>query len=160
MLDFVKTNIRKIERSELVRTTLNDLCEQYKTFEQQKRTAENTLYVLLENCLDFYYMLQTSDAHAVAFKNMCHFKFNSASELTLLIAKAVFGDTNKQHYAYARALQKAVELGIGQTDDSSMAEWLRSNGGVNAAIRIDQRKKADELLEFGQLTCPPVVPRS
>ncbi len=150
MLDFVTKQTKKAERNEQIVNTINALREGYESFVKQQRVAENKLYSVLEGCLDFYYFLQTSDAHALAFKNMCDFKFKADTKLVLLISKAVFGKDNKQHYAYAKALENAVEAEIGKDDDNAMAEWLRQNGGVNGVIRLTHNfQAADIVRDFG-----------
>lgn len=151
MLDFVTQQTKKAERSDQIFNTLKALRDGYDGFVKQQRVAENKLYSVLEGCLDFYYFLQTSDAHSLAFKNMCDFKFKADTKLVLLIAKAVFGKDNKQHYAYAKALENAVELEIGKDDSKTMAEWLRQNGGVNGVIRLTQTSPAADIVEdFGE----------
>jgi hypothetical protein len=151
MLDFITTQTKKKERSDEILNTLVSLRQGYEDFIVQQKLADNKLYSVLEGCLDFYYFLQTSDAHAIAFKNMCDFKFKADTKLVLLISKAVFGKDNKQHYAYAKALDNAVEAEVGKDENNTMAEWLRKNGGVNGAIRISQKNtNTDIISDFGE----------
>ena len=124
-----------------VEKTLKNLQKKHEEWEKLKNVADNTLYVLMEGCLEFYYFLRKSEAYEQAFKSLCHFRWNSKTKTATLIAKAVFGDKAKKTYVYAKALEKAVQNNIGTNNEISMLQWLQQNGGINGVIR---NKCADE----------------
>lgn len=124
-----------------IEDTLKELRNKHQQWQSQKRIAESTLYVLMKGCLEFYHFLKEDKANEEAFKKLCTFKWGRKTKLETIIAKAVFGADNKQHYAYAKALSKAVENNVGTTGEISMPDWLSNNGGVNGVIR----KKTDDM---------------
>jgi hypothetical protein len=73
---------------------------------------------------------------------LCDFKWNAKTKVTLLIAKAVFGEKTKMSNAYARAIEKAALEKIGKDGQTSMLAWLQANGGVNGVIRNENPSKS------------------
>lgn len=123
------------ETTAQIQKTLTDLKLQHTTWIAQQKTAETSLYNLLECCLDFYYFLRKNESYESAFKSFCYYKWNSKTKLSTLIAKSVFGEKGKQHYAYAQAIQKAIDSNVGIVGEISMPQWLKQNGGINGVIR-------------------------
>ena len=103
-------------------------------FLKQQNIANNMLYVLLEECLDFYRFLQKDERYATAFKNICGIKYNAKTKLANMIAQSVFGKT-KQTYAYAKVLMNGYKEEIGTEGNQSMLQWLSENNGINGVIR-------------------------
>ena len=124
-----------------VEKTLKGLQKKHEEWGKLQNVADNTLYVLMEGCLDFYCFLRKSEAYEQAFKSLCCFRWNYKTKTATLIAKAVFGDKAKKTYVYAKALEKAVQNNIGNNNEISMLQWLQQNGGINGFIR---NKSADE----------------
>ncbi|SDU21734.1 hypothetical protein SAMN05216296_2460 [Pseudomonas pohangensis] len=142
----MKNEINETAVENQIQKTLTDLKLQHKTWNAQLQTAETSLYNLLDGCLDFYYFLRKSESYESAFKSLCYFKWNSTTKLSTLIAKSVFGEENKQHYAYAKAIQKAIENDIGIAGEVSMQQWLKQNGGVNGVIRTNETAIKENIL--------------
>jgi hypothetical protein len=130
-----------------VEATLQRLQSQRVVWQKHQAQSDTMLYVLLEGCLEFYYFLREKESYESAFKSLCHFKWNTKTKTTMLIAKAVFGDKQKTTNAYARALERAVELKIGKPNEDSMLAWLQSNGGVNGVIRKEASGVSKATLE-------------
>jgi hypothetical protein len=136
------TLVTEADVSVSVEGTLGKLREQYSAWRKHQADSDNMLYVLLENCLDFYYFLRQNEQYESAFKSLCDFKWNAKTKVTLLIAKAVFGEKTKMSNAYARAIEKAALEKIGKDNQTSMLAWLQSNGGVNGVIRNENPSKS------------------
>jgi len=120
-----------------VQTALSKLREEYSTWQRHQADSDNMLYVLLENCLEFYHFLRQNERYESAFKSVCEFKWNAKTKVTTLIAKSVFGDKNKKSSVYARAIEAAVSCKVGRENEPSMLAWLQANGGINGVIRSE-----------------------
>jgi hypothetical protein len=134
--------LTEVDVAATVESTLGELRKQYSAWRTHQTESDNMLYVLLENCLDFYYFLRQNEQYEAAFKSLCHFKWNAKSKVTLLIAKAVFGEKTKMSNAYARAIEKAALQQVSKEGQPSMLSWLQASGGVNGVIRNDNPQKS------------------
>ena len=54
-----------------VEKTLKGLQNKHEEWGKLQNVADNTLYVLMEGCLEFYYFLRKSEAYEQAFKSLC-----------------------------------------------------------------------------------------
>jgi hypothetical protein len=124
-----------------VTEAVQKLKSEYEIWQRHQKDSDNMLYVLLENCLEFYYFLRQNEQYESAFKSTCHFKWNGKAKITQLIAKSIFGD-NKRASVYARAIETAALQKIGKDGQTSMLAWLQSNGGVNGVIRSENPNKS------------------
>ena len=138
---FESDNGEPIDVENSVADAIQKLKNEYEVWQNHQRDSDNMLYVLLENCLDFYYFLRQNERYESAFKNTCEFKWNAKSKITQLIAKSIFGD-NKRASVYARAIEIAALKKIGGDGQQSMLAWLQSNGGVNGVIRSENPNKS------------------
>ncbi len=144
-----KVDVQKAQEQLVVEVeaTLQRLQSQRVTWQKHQTQSDTMLYVLLEGCLEFYYFLREKESDESACKSLCHFKWNTKTKTTMLIAKSVFGDQQKTTNAYARALERAVEMKIGKPNEHSMLAWLQSNGGVNGVIRKEGSTVSASTLE-------------
>lgn len=124
-----------------VTEAVQKLKSEYEIWQKHQKDSDNMLYVLLENCLEFYYFLRQNEQYESAFKSTCQFKWNGKAKVTQLIAKSIFGD-NKRASVYARAIEAAALQKIGKDGQASMLAWLQSNGGVNGVIRSQNPNKS------------------
>jgi hypothetical protein len=136
------TVVTEVDVAVSVENTLGRLREQYSAWRKHQAESDSMLYVLLENCLEFYYFLRQNEQYESAFKSLCHFKWNAKTKVSLLIAKAVFGEKTKMSNAYARAIEKAALEQVGRAEQPSMLGWLQANGGVNGVIRNENPNKS------------------
>jgi hypothetical protein len=133
-----------------VRKTLQTLRNKQTKWVEQQSIANDMLYVLLEECLDFYRFLQSDERYAVAFKNICDVKYNAKTKLANMVAKSVFGET-KQTYAYAKVLMKGFNENIGTEGNLSMRDWLLGSNGINGVIRdgnTDSKAQQEHYIEI------------
>jgi hypothetical protein len=134
--------VSELDLSATVEQTVSELRKQYSAWRTHQAESDNMLYVLLENCLDFYYFLRQNEQYESAFKSFCRFKWTAKTKVTLLVAKAVFGENTKMVNAYAKAIEKAAENKVGMDGVHNMLGWLQSNGGVNGVIRSNNPKQS------------------
>jgi hypothetical protein len=125
--------------------TLEGLRENYVTWCKHVEKGESILYALLGTCLDFHNFLVREADYQSAFKGLCSFSWHKNTGLTTLIAKMVFGATNKQAYTYVKALDAALAKGIGSNGAIGMEQWLKENGGINGVIRVDGGNSKSEI---------------
>ena len=133
-----------------VRKTLQTLQNKQAKWMKQQNIANNMLYVLLEECLDYYRFLQKDERYATAFKNICGIKYNAKTKLANMIAQSVFGKT-KQTYAYAKVLMNGYKEEIGTEGNQSMLQWLSENNGINGVIRdggSDSKAQQEHYIEI------------
>ena len=146
----MKNAIAQTAAETQVRNTLQTLQNKKSEWLKHQNIANNMLYVLLEECLEFYRFLQKDERYALAFKNICGIRYNSKTKLANMIAQSVFGKT-KQTYAYAKVLMNAYNEGIGTKDNQPMLQWLSENNGINGVIRdggSDTRAQQEHYIEI------------
>jgi len=144
------------QAEDTVRNTIETLQISYNKYAEQQRITTNMLYVLIEECVEFYRFVRSEERYTTAYKNVCGTIFRHKTNLATVIAKDVFGK-GKKTYAYAKAMMKAVEDNIGTEGEISVLQWLSENGGVDGVIRsekTDSKAETEHLINvamnFGQ----------
>ena len=128
-----------------VENKITGLQEIYENWVKHVDKGDGMLYTLLGACLDFHnFLVRESDCQSV-FKGLCRFSWHKNTGLTTLIAKTVFGVSNKQTYMYIKALDKALAKGIGAEGAIGMEQWLKENGGVSGVIRNNSGNSKAEI---------------
>lgn len=144
------TNVNNTNANTRIADALAQLHTTYTEWMRLQQLTENKLYKLMNGCLQLCYLAKSTDAHMSAFKKQCAFKWGRNTKLTVMVAKRVFGEDNKQAHSYAKALEIAIEEKVGTEGEIDMITWLRSNGGISGVVRgtgskVSKRKNIIEL---------------
>jgi len=129
---------------------LDKLSIRYKQWIRLQKMTEEKLYKLLDGCLQLCYVARSTEAHMSALKKQCGFKWGRNTKLTVLVAKCVFGADTKQVHNYAKALETAIEEGVGTAGEADMVTWLRGHGGISGVVRGTDSKagKRSNIIEL------------
>jgi hypothetical protein len=129
---------------------LDKLSITYKQWMRLQKMTEEKLYKLLDGCLQLCYVSRSTEAHMSALKKQCGFKWGRNTKLTVLVTKCVFGADTKQVHNYAKALEIAIEEGVGTAGEADMITWLRGHGGISGVVRGKESKvgKRSNIIEL------------
>ncbi|WP_139216060.1 hypothetical protein [Marinobacter sp. DSM 26671] len=145
----MKTEILDVDVKGTMAYTLGQLREKHGLWEAQKDRADKVLHRLMGECLSLYRLCCKSEVYEQALKSCVDFKFGKNTKLTIIISKAIFGNS-KKHYAYAKALDKAIENQVGVDENMTMFDWLQQEGGINGVIRKSKEYDRSKDKEFGE----------
>jgi len=113
-----------------LKSKIDQLSSQYEHWRKHMEEGDKLLYALLDSCLKFHKFLIANENYQTPFKDLCLFHWNRNTSMMTLVAKRVFGPNNKSVYPYIKALNLALQLGIGNEGEPSLSAWLKSNGGI------------------------------
>ncbi|MFN3226625.1 MAG: hypothetical protein ACE360_10305 [Hyphomicrobiales bacterium] len=116
------------------------------------KASNDELYDILAVCDNILRTLSGNvglkKAVDTALKDAGH-SFRSNTSWELKVIKAVFGEENKRHYAYVRALKIARDKKSGVPSGTTFQDWVRDNGGIEE-LRV-QPKDGPSVAEKAQI---------
>ena len=113
-----------------LKSKINQLSSQHEQWCKHMGEGDKLLYALLDSCLKFHDFLIANESYQTPFKDLCLFHWNRNTSMMTLVVKQVFGASNKSAYPYIKALNLALQMGIGKEGKLSLSAWLKSNGGI------------------------------
>jgi hypothetical protein len=113
-----------------LKSKINQLSSQHEQWCKHMGDGDKLLYALLDSCLKFHDFLIANESYQTPFKDLCLFHWNRNTSMMTLVVKQVFGASNKSAYPYIKALNLALQMGIGKAGNLSLSAWLKSNGGI------------------------------
>ena len=135
-----------------IRKSIENLKSKQAVWSEHQKIADNLLYVLIEECVDFYKFLNKDEKNLDAFKNVALVKFRHRTKVYNVLAQLIFGKT-KQTYAYGKAINLAFTNGIGDNGKITVLQWLQDNGGVNGVIRESGSDTTEQKKHYYDIAC-------
>jgi len=121
-----------------IQTLTKKLSNKHSSWKSHQLKSNDMLYCLLEDCVEFYRFLKSDERYETMFRNLSGVKIKANTKLSNIVAESVF-NKGKQTSAYSKVIAIAIEDGYGTEKNTSVLEWLQTNGGVNAVIRNEPK---------------------
>ena len=168
--DVTTKSRRKTLTSNKALEALEHLSTQRELWERECRRSNQSLYNILEACLDLYAEIQSmKKGQEVVIEKIDErltelgLKSNRGCDLIVKIVRCVFGDCGKRAFAYARVIRFAsTEKSAHQSlaayiTDKGGIEEIRKTTDVGAASPRDQRKQSIETAAEALSLINPII---